>query len=80
MLNAHKNRPENPADTVRKVSESARTGGGHVETVRALVVRIHVLPVLSAIRLETRINADTRASQHRGMPRGEKRCNSLDCF
>ena len=50
------------------------------EVVRALVVRICVSPVLSTIRLETRINADTCASQHRGMTLGKKRGNALDCF
>ena len=68
---AHKNRPDNPTGTVRNVnkSKSARASGGDgvSEVVRALVVRICVSPVLSAIRLETRIDANTSAGQHRGM-------------
>ena len=79
-MNSHKNRPENPADTVRNVSESAKECERLDEAGHVLVVRIHVPPILSAIRLDTRINTDTSASQHRGMARSEKRGNALDCF
>jgi len=41
-----------PADMAHNVAESARGGGEHGETVRVLVVRIHVSPILSAIHLE----------------------------
>jgi hypothetical protein len=80
MMDSHKNRPENPADIVRNVSESAKECGRLDKAGHALVVRIHVPPILSTIRLDTRINADTRASQHRGMTRSEKRGYALDRF
>jgi len=46
----------------------------------ALVVRIHVPPVLSAVGLDARVHADAGAGQHCCAARREKGGDALDSF
>ena len=83
VMNAHENRPETPNRYIRERRESGRKSKDWSmvrDGAYALVVLIHVPPVLSAVGPDARVDADAGTGQHCCAARREKGGDALDSF